>query len=182
MSNPIQCHTVTDTWLKCLFQAVDKSLVDFHCNCYGASGACTSKTCWKIISSSFGRVGRFLKERYKDAMLVSTHYSDSREGRVPNVLFVTGTGFAKPPKDKLVYLEGSETYCDAIPSKGIAGTRGRVCDHTSPHSGGCHKLCCGRGYNKIAFETKKDCRCRFHWCCWVKCEKCKIKETRTVCK
>ncbi len=165
-----------------MFQAVRKSLVDSHCNCHGISGACTSKTCWKILSSSFKRVGLFLKERYAKAMLVSPEYSKTREGRIPRVLVLTGTRFVKPPKERLVFLDKSPTYCDPLPKKGVAGTRGRECKHLSEHSDGCRALCCGRGYNKIVFVAETQCRCQFHWCCKVKCQTCTKEKERTVCK
>ncbi|CAB4016285.1 Wnt-7b-like [Paramuricea clavata] len=162
-------------------QAVRKSLVP-HCNCHGVSGACTSKTCWEILSSSFERVGRFLKARYETATLVEPSYTDTREGKTPIVLILPGTVFVKPRKEKLVYLDKSPTYCDPIPNKGVAGTRARLCDHLSKDTDGCDALCCGRGYNKIVFTTTKRCRCRFFWCCEVKCATCKIEREQTVCK
>lgn len=166
---------------KCLFQVVGKS-VDFRCNCHGISGACTSKSCWAIHASEFERVGDIIKQLYKKAVLVSTSFSNSREGKIPGALVLPGTVFVKPPKEKLVYLDKSPMYCDPLPTKGVPGTKGRVCKSHSNDSDSCDTLCCGRGYNKIAVTTKKQCKCHFFWCCEVRCEICRSDEEKTVCK
>ncbi|XP_028397862.1 protein Wnt-7b-like isoform X2 [Dendronephthya gigantea] len=162
-------------------QAVLRS-VGQRCNCHGASGSCSSKTCWETLSSKFERVGRLLKNKYKDVIRVEPAYILSQEGNVPKTLILPDTRFVKPPIDKLVYLDRSPTYCDPIKDKGVAGTRGRVCDETSNESHGCGELCCGRGHNTIVFIAKKQCKCRFHWCCEVKCQTCKTRQEQTVCK
>lgn len=166
---------------KCLFQVVRNS-VDFRCNCHGISGACTSKSCWVIHAATFERVGDLLKQRYEKAVRVDTSLSDSREGKVPAALILPHTGFIKPPKEKLVYLDKSPIYCDPLPAKGVAGTKGRVCNAQSNGSDSCDTLCCGRGYNKIAVTTKKRCKCHFLWCCQVSCQICRSDEEKTVCK
>lgn len=154
--------------------------MDFRCKCHGVSGACTSKTCYETLSSSFQRVGHFVKKRYNNAMLVVAAEVESREGKLPKVLVLPGTNFAKVSFEHLVYLDKAPTYCDPIPDKGVAGTKGRVCDQHP--NGTCDILCCGRGRVKVVSLIRTQCKCQFYWCCEVKCETCKIKQDKTVCK
>lgn len=63
----------------------------------------------------------------------------------------------------------------------ILGTRGRVCNRTSPGIDGCRLLCCGRGYQTRVREVEEKCHCNFVWCCNVKCDICRYKKEEHVC-
>ncbi|KAB0396625.1 hypothetical protein E2I00_020155, partial [Balaenoptera physalus] len=49
---------------------------------------------------------------------------------------------------------------------------GRLCNRTSPGADGCDTMCCGRGYNTHQYTKVWQCNCKFHWCCFVKCNTC----------
>ncbi|KJH52824.1 hypothetical protein DICVIV_01031 [Dictyocaulus viviparus] len=49
--------------------------------------------------------------------------------------------------------------------KGILGTSGRECKHSSYNSDSCDLLCCGRGYNTRLERRMIQCHCKFVWCC-----------------
>ena len=102
----------------------------------------------------------------------------------------------KPHTDTdLVYLKTSPDYCEFDVKKGSLGTHGRECDHVSgkmraakktlshndllffvlqrsPGIDGCELMCCMRGYTTRKIKRVERCKCKFHWCCFVKCEEC----------
>ena len=78
----------------------------------------------------------------------------------------------RPTAEDLVYTEESPDFCERAKKLGALGTHGRFCNESSPGVGGCDLLCCGRGARKISTVVTENCRCRFHWCCEVQCEKC----------
>lgn len=47
---------------------------------------------------------------------------------------------------------------------------------------GCDLLCCGRGYNTHQYIKSWQCRCKFHWCCYVNCDTCTQKTEEYTCK
>ncbi|XP_046388719.1 protein Wnt-7b [Ischnura elegans] len=89
----------------------------------------------------------------------------------------------RPPKgSELVYLQKSPNYCEKDVSKGSLGTAGRKCNRTSKGTDGCDLLCCGRGYNTHQLTRVWQCRCKFHWCCHVRCATCSEKVEEYTCK
>lgn len=49
-------------------------------------------------------------------------------------------------------------------------------------SEGCDLLCCGRGYNAYTEEVVERCHCKYHWCCYVVCKRCRRLVEKYVCK
>lgn len=45
----------------------------------------------------------------------------------------------------------------------------------------CETLCCGRGYSTVRKVEETKCRCQFHWCCRVTCDKCVSRTETHVC-
>ena len=105
----------------------------------------------------------------------------SRDGRRDAYLLKSSDG-EKPPAKGLVRIDKSPNYCDEEKQKRIPGTTERLCNRTSTEADGCKFLCCGRGYNTHEIVKRWDCNCKFHWCCYVKCRKCKDRIEEFRCK
>lgn len=77
-----------------------------------------------------------------------------------------------------VYLEPSPDYCNKDEQREVQGTTDRECFSESK----CTQLCCGRGW-RIQNELRQEpCRCKFIWCCDVKCDTCIREVERFFCK
>lgn len=173
-----------------------------ECKCHGMSGSCTVKTCWMRLPS-FRVVGDNLKDRFDGASRVMVSNSDRVRSNVhansaSNSVHQHRDGLPrrqrynfqlkpynpehKPPGLKdLVYLEQSPPFCEKNPKLGILGTHGRQCNDTSLGVDGCDLMCCGRGYKTQEVVVIERCACIFHWCCEVKCQKCRTTKTVHTC-
>ncbi|CAI9551192.1 unnamed protein product [Staurois parvus] len=79
-------------------------------------------------------------------------------------------------------LSDLHNYCEEDSATGSVGTQGRLCNRTSPHVDGCDLMCCGRGYNTHQYTKVWQCNCKFHWCCFVKCNTCSERTEVFTCK
>nr|QEF51149.1 Wnt5 protein [Eupentacta fraudatrix] len=145
-----------------------------QCKCHGVSGSCSLKTCWPEMMT-FRAIGLILKEKYNGA-------SQTQINKKGKLIHKSAPRFSKPTRLDLVYLDESPDYCNYNPSVGSLGTRGRECNRTSLGTDGCEQMCCGRGYNSYTEEVEERCKCKFKWCCYVKCRKCRYNVERSVCK
>ncbi|XP_075926704.1 protein Wnt-7b-like, partial [Petromyzon marinus] len=163
-----------------------------ECKCHGVSGSCTTRTCWTTLPN-FREMGHALRERYHAA----AHVEAVVAGRYHRPAFLklkktrgsgggsgssSSSSFRKPADGDLVYLERSPNYCEEDAAAGSPGTRGRLCDRASPLTDGCELLCCGRGYNTHQHTRSWQCNCKFHWCCFVRCNTCSERAEVYTCK
>lgn len=151
-----------------------------NCICHGVSGACLVKTCWTTMAS-FGVVGSYLRDKYQNGIRVTVDQNGDE------LVVVEGKHLSRPARDDLVFLEESPDYCVPNSNTGSLGTAGRVCikfDKTMTPTGraNCGTLCCGRGFHAIRIEEEYKCRCKFNWCCDVKCKTCRKTVQKHVCK
>ncbi|XP_013395197.1 protein Wnt-5b [Lingula anatina] len=144
------------------------------CKCHGVSGSCSLKTCWQQLPP-FREVGERLKDKYDGATEVHFNRQGTRLDRANKL-------YNKPTKDDLIYLDRSPDYCEPDPKTGSLGTHGRQCDRRSESTRGCALMCCGRGFNSFKKKVKERCHCKFHWCCYVKCDTCEKIVDVEVCK
>jgi len=138
-----------------------------QCKCHGVSGSCELKTCWRAMPS-FREVGDILKDKFDGATEVHQQKIGSRKVLVP--LHVT---YKPHTEQDLVYLVHSPDFCEPDPKRGSLGTSGRLCNKQSKGLDGCDLMCCGRGYSTTQRVVTERCQCKFHWCCYVKCNMCK---------
>ncbi|XP_054438496.1 protein Wnt-7b [Pteronotus mesoamericanus] len=151
-----------------------------ECKCHGVSGSCTTKTCWTTLPK-FREVGHLLKEKYNAAVQVEVVRASRL--RQPTFLRIKQLrSYQKPMETDLVYIEKSPNYCEEDAATGSVGTQGRLCNRTSPGADGCDTMCCGRGYNTHQYTKVWQCNCKFHWCCFVKCNTCSERTEVFTCK
>ncbi len=149
--------------------------MQIQCKCHGVSGSCELKTCWRAMPS-FRQVGSDLKEKFDGATEVTEKRIGSRRILVP-----VNRQFKHHTEDDLVYLQASPDYCNPDPKTGSLGTTGRLCNKTSKAIDGCDLLCCGRGFKTRRKIVTERCFCKFHWCCYVKCQMCKREVEEHIC-
>lgn len=149
-------------------------LVKIECKCHGVSGSCSMKTCWLKLPS-FREVGDYLKDKYDGA--IEVRYESKQQQ-----LRARHKRFSKPTKEDLIYIEDSPNYCSYNPKAGLLGTSGRQCNKNSNGPDGCRIMCCGRGYYIQKSIKEEKCKCKFQWCCSVKCETCITEVETYICK
>ena len=131
--------------------------------------------------ASFGVVGSYLRDKYQNGVRVTVDQNGYE------LVLAEGEHTSRPARDDLVFLEESPDYCVPDSNTGSLGTGGRICikfDETVTRTGrgNCGTLCCRRGFNAIQIEEEYKCRCKFNWCCDVKCKTCTRTVKKHVCK
>ncbi|XP_050434771.1 protein Wnt-11b-like [Adelges cooleyi] len=145
------------------------SSVTTHCKCHGMSGSCNVKTCWRGLPNKFIEVGLKLLKHY-NKMTVQVSMAQ-----------VTRLGLPENVDNSLVYVSDSSDYCDYDLKRGSFGTFGRKCNATAIGYENCFSMCCGRGYTTQIIEHTERCQCKYHWCCYVKCQSCKNLVNHHIC-
>ncbi|KAF7995507.1 hypothetical protein HCN44_006614 [Aphidius gifuensis] len=148
------------------------------CKCHGMSGSCSVRVCWRRLPA-FRGAGTALAALHEGAALV--RLAQRGGGKRPARLRPARADLKRPNKTDLVYLEDSPDYCERNLTLGIPGTRGRICNRTSPGLDGCTLLCCGRGYQTRIRDVTEKCKCRFVWCCQVQCDMCRHTREEHIC-
>ena len=156
-----------------LFQAVQDNMVK-KCKCHGISGQCSQKTCWQQLPT-FRKVSDTLKSKFDGASKVII-------GNKGDKILTEGDTIKPHTNFDLVYTTDSPDFCAKDPKTGSLGTQGRVCNASSKAIDGCDLLCCYRGFKSYRIIKVDSCKCRFHWCCVVKCETCRKEKIVHRCK
>ncbi|XP_063547392.1 uncharacterized protein LOC134754872 [Cydia strobilella] len=126
------------------------------CTCHGVSGSCSVRTCWRALPP-LARVAAALA------------------GEAARAGPLRPRRRARRAKPRLRYVTPSPDYCEPDPAAGSLGTHGRRCNASAGNAaGGCGRLCCGRGRRAVRSTRLERCHCRYHWCCRVDCQLCRI--------
>lgn len=153
------------------------------CRCYGLSGDCSTKRCFKTTPVSLKEISLKLKKLYDSAEQLKPERNNATSSKNPSADPVTRS-VVKTSKNRtnLVYIDESPDYCKPNKLLGIAGTLNRECVHENVAT--CNKLCGSCGYRKHSYvrEIKNGkCNCKFHWCCKVTCETCTQRKIYAKC-
>nr|UTS77836.1 Wnt11 [Laodelphax striatellus] len=152
---------------------VEKS-ARLQCKCHGVSGSCSVKTCWRALAPTLGELESRLLQLYSTAVDAGRRHMAGGGGPL---------GAETRHKDGLlVYLTKSPDHCYPDEKQGSYGTTGRTCNATATGHFSCRSMCCGRGHTSRVEESVQRCHCRYHWCCYVKCKTCTVKQRRDICK
>lgn len=140
------------------------------------TGSCSLKTCWKKLGP-FENVGSMLKQMYDNAAKVSFKDNKLLE-RINRQLRAVSD-----KEKKLVYLDSSPNYCLRNTTVGSPGMLGRTCRDDEVSTSKCRSLCsdCGLRHKTVENFKQIKCRCKFVWCCSVRCDTCAEKYSVTTC-
>lgn len=147
-----------------------------ECKCHGVTGSCSLKTCWKELGA-FENVGSELKKIYHNAALVK--FVDNKlQERINRQLRAVSVR-----EKRLVYLDSSPDYCVQNHTVGSPGMLGRTCRGDEASAEKCKSLCdsCRLRHHTVEQYKQIKCRCKFVWCCSVKCDICTTKYSVTTC-
>lgn len=153
---------------------VVRSNLKRECKCHGVTGSCNLKTCWRSLAP-FETVGTELKRKYRNAVKV---------GLVDNTLRELQRDKPVTRRDKkMVFLDSSPDYCVRNLTVGSPGMLGRTCSDEDVGLNKCRSLCnsCKLKPERELLEKQVDCRCKFVWCCSVKCATCTKEYSVTTC-
>lgn len=158
------------------------------CKCHGMSGSCNMKTCLRELTQ-FVSIGDAVHKEYDNAVRVKLdRVSDQlrvmkrkKKGEYRRNSAKLKNTNKKPGDHTMVFLKDSPKYCNTDSERDFPGTGGRTCSIDSYGSYSCDELCCGRGYQERRVVTRNRCKCKFHWCCEIRCKECSKTETKYFC-
>ncbi|KAJ7393066.1 Protein Wnt-5b [Desmophyllum pertusum] len=169
---------------------VVKEKSNIICKCHGMSGSCNMKTCQRELPE-FRVIGDALHMKYDNAVRVKMQMKDALN--ILNIVKKKRNGeyrrdnggklrstHKKASINTMVYLKDSPDYC--FKTHDFPGTQGRICSTDAFVANSCTELCCGRGYRSIQVVTRQRCKCKFHWCCEIRCKECENEETKNMCR
>ena len=142
---------------------------------------CRFRTCWTQLGS-FKDVGAKLKQKYHNAIRVWFVDSKLQERFGDHFRAISSED------SRLVYLDPSPHHCVRNDTLGYRGMLGMTCKSFGVNATECNyfiEKCksCNLGYQTVEheYEEVNKCNCKFHWCCYVQCEKCKKMSYITTC-
>ncbi|XP_050307023.1 protein Wnt-9a [Anthonomus grandis grandis] len=143
---------------------VVKNKTKLECKCHGVSGACTHKTCWKVMVP-FDKVAENLKQLYHTAIQVEP------DNNAHDISVIK-------KRKQLIFLDSSPNFCDSHRTWWLP-TRGRRCQNIDD----CATLCCGNGHVTSTRQVVEKCNCEWReGVIELKCENCFREETLYHCK
>lgn len=131
-----------------------------ECTCHGLSGTCSIQTCYTKVPE-VSEIGDQLHLKYSGAVKVVN---------VPNSADLSSAyaGRDNPSDSDLVYVAESPNFCNPDLSKGVLGTKDRLCEPNGDGPNSCQSLCCDNGFYTKTYTQPNEV-CEFVWCCRIEC-------------
>lgn len=153
------------------------------CTCTGSG---PTKTCAKdkgcqMTLPTIAEVAGKLRKHYDGSVHSKIHQASGHS----HTVVVDRHNEHRVNPEKMIHFSRSPDYCKANPTYNISGVGGRECtlnEDQKSNSHHCNNLCCDHGHEKYNITVGKLCKCKFVWCCEVKCETCYETKTRYRCK
>ena len=140
-----------------------ENVVRKRCKCVGVTSACSHVICWtQLLNFTFVEEG--VKRLYSESSLRVKSTKDCRIEPYSNT-----TGLERVTDDHLAFFEESPDHCKPDDRTGFPGMLGRKCSNER-----CKRMCesCGMHVREVEVEVSRSCKCKFVWCCSLKCSTC----------
>lgn len=138
------------------------------CTCNGATAGCTMKFCHRRLKLFQDVTNKLLTKLEKAIQTTDKDFKKLYQSvefkRNSKDIYQKSETY----KNDLVYLD----QVDHCLTKGMYSSTGRRCSLDDSSINSCNKICCGKGHRVRRIEIHSKCRCKFVYCCEVRCDTC----------
>ena len=138
------------------------------CTCNGATAGCTMKFCHRRLVLFQDVTNKLLLKFGKAVQSSQKEFKSLDQPANFDKKKVDVYQKSETHRDNLVYID----QVDHCLTKGMYSSTGRRCSLDNSKIDSCNKICCGKGYRVRKIEIHSKCKCKFVYCCEVKCDTC----------